>query len=50
MAKEGGVGIISSAQIGFKEEDFENNPRLANKKAIKKRNMKKQDEFHQMEL
>ena len=36
VAKEGGVGIISSAQIGFKEEDFENNPRLANKKAIKK--------------
>ena len=30
--KEGGVGIISSAQIGFKEENFENNPRLANKK------------------
>ena len=24
VAKEGGVGIISSAQIGFKEEDFEN--------------------------
>ena len=36
VAKEGGVGIISSAQIGFKEEDFENNPRLSNKQAIKK--------------
>ena len=26
VAKEGGIGIISAAQPGFKEKDFEKNP------------------------
>ena len=30
VAKEGGVGIISTAQIGFSEPDFETNTRAAN--------------------
>lgn len=30
VAKEGGVGIISTAQIGFREPDFETNTRAAN--------------------
>ncbi len=36
VAKEGGVGIISSAQIGFREPDFEENPFKANLRAIGK--------------
>lgn len=36
VAKEGGVGIISSAQIGFREPDFEQNPKECNLRAIKK--------------
>lgn len=36
VAKEGGVGIISTAQIGFKEENFDQNPPAANKCAIEK--------------
>lgn len=36
VAKAGGVGIISAAQIGFKEEDFEQNPFEANLRAIEK--------------
>lgn len=36
VAKEGGVGIISTAQIGFKEEGFEKNQPEANEKAIAK--------------
>lgn len=36
VAKEGGVGIISTAQIGFKEPDFETNRLEANSRAIKK--------------
>ena len=36
VAKAGGVGIISAAQIGFKEEDFEQNPYEANLRAIEK--------------
>ena len=35
VAKEGGVGIISTAQIGFREPDFEKNPREANRRAIR---------------
>lgn len=35
VAKEGGVGIISTAQIGFKEEDYEKNPLEANLRAVK---------------
>lgn len=36
VAAQGGVGIISSAQIGFKEPDFETNPKEANLRAIGK--------------
>lgn len=35
VAKEGGVGIISSAQIGYREPDFEKNPKECNLRAIK---------------
>lgn len=34
VAKEGGIGIISTAQIGFREADFEENPQEANRRAI----------------
>ncbi len=36
VAKEGGIGIISAAQIGFKELDFEKDPLKANLRAMKK--------------
>lgn len=36
VAKEGGIGIISTAQIGFAEEDYEENPLQANLTAIGK--------------
>lgn len=36
VAKEGGIGIISTAQIGFDEEDFYTNPMNANLRAIEK--------------
>lgn len=36
VAKEGGIGIISTAQIGYDEEDFETNPLKANLFAIGK--------------
>lgn len=36
VANLGGVGIISTAQIGFKEDDFRENPLKANLRAIKK--------------
>lgn len=36
VAKEGGVGIISTAQIGFREPDFETNRIEANNRAIQK--------------
>lgn len=36
VAKEGGIGIISAAQIGFQEEDFDRDPLAANLRAIKK--------------
>lgn len=35
VAREGGVGIISTAQIGFREPDFEKNPKEANARAIR---------------
>lgn len=35
VAKEGGIGIISSAQIGYREPDFEQNPKECNLRAIK---------------
>lgn len=34
VAKAGGVGIISTAQIGFRESDFKENPLKANLRAI----------------
>ncbi|WP_124067871.1 nitronate monooxygenase family protein [Clostridium sp. E02] len=34
VAKEGGIGIISTAQIGFREPDFKKNPLEANLRAI----------------
>lgn len=36
VAKEGGIGIISAAQIGFREPDFETNTKEANLSAIQK--------------
>lgn len=36
VAKEGGIGIISSAQIGYLEPDFDKDPLAANLRAIKK--------------
>lgn len=36
VAKEGGVGIISTAQIGYREPDFETNTKEANLRAIQK--------------
>lgn len=35
VAKEGGVGMISTAQIGYREPDFETNTKEANLRAIK---------------
>ena len=34
VAKAGGLGLISSAQIGFKEPDFHENPKAANMRAM----------------
>ena len=34
VSKEGGIGILSTADIGYQEEDFEKNPRKANLRAI----------------
>lgn len=36
VAKEGGIGLISTAQIGFREEDFNKSPLEANLRAIVK--------------
>lgn len=36
VAKEGGIGIISTADIGYRESDFQNDPVKANLRAIKK--------------
>ncbi|MFU0823987.1 NAD(P)H-dependent flavin oxidoreductase [Clostridium sp.] len=35
VANTGGIGIISAVQIGFKEDDFEINPKQANIRALK---------------
>jgi len=35
VTNAGGIGIISAAQIGYDEEDFETNPLLANLRALK---------------
>ena len=34
VAKEGGIGVISTAQIGYDEENFEKNPAECNCRAI----------------
>ena len=34
VAKEGGIGIISTAQIGYREPDYEKNPVEANLRAV----------------
>lgn len=36
VSKEGGIGVISTADIGYKEEDFSKNPLKANLRAIGK--------------
>ncbi|SCN25945.1 putative enoyl-[acyl-carrier-protein] reductase II [Clostridium sp. N3C] len=36
VAVNGGIGVISAAQPGFNEPDFENNPLVANLRALKK--------------
>ncbi len=36
VSKEGGIGVISSADIGYREPDFNTNPREANLRAIGK--------------
>lgn len=36
VAREGGIGIISTAQIGYREEEFDKNPIETNLRAIKK--------------
>ncbi|MBE6071280.1 MAG: nitronate monooxygenase [Clostridium butyricum] len=36
VANEGGIGIISAAQLGYNEDDFEKNPLEANLRALKK--------------
>ena len=36
VSKEGGIGILSTADIGYKEEDFEKEPMKANLRAIGK--------------
>lgn len=43
VAKEGGVGIISAAQIGFQEENFRRDPRNANLAAMEKEYEKARD-------
>ena len=34
VAREGGIGIISTAQIGYREQDFDKDPAAANLRAI----------------
>ncbi len=36
VANAGGVGVISSAAVGFLEPDFDKHPQLANQRALKK--------------
>lgn len=35
VANEGGLGVISGAQVGYREDDFESNPHEANVRALK---------------
>lgn len=43
VAGNGGMGIISTAQIGFREKDFNQNPIIANLRAIKTELQKARD-------
>ena len=36
VAREGGVGVIAASKIGFREEDFSENPLEANKRALRR--------------
>ena len=36
VAKAGGIGLISTAQIGFREPDFEKHPKEANLRSMEK--------------
>ena len=36
VAREGGIGVLSAAQIGYNEPDFEQDPEGANMRAMKK--------------
>ena len=42
VSKEGGIGIISTADIGYQEEDFNINPKEANLRAIGKESKKQE--------
>lgn len=46
VAKEGGMGVISTAQIGFDEADFEKNPFQANLRAVTKHIKKAKEIAH----
>ena len=35
VAKEGGMGVISAAQVGYDEPDFKKNPEEANLRALR---------------
>ncbi len=47
VAKEGGAGVISAAQIGFQEPDFEENTKEANRSG---KNMRRRGKFHRTGL
>ena len=47
VAKAGGIGIISTAQIGFKDQDFGKNPMAANLRAIQSELKKARDKAPQ---
>ena len=49
VAKAGGIGVISTAQIGYREPDFDKHPEEANLRAIGKRNDKKHVKFQKTE-
>lgn len=48
VAKEGGAGTISAAQIGFLQPEFEQNPVLANLKAMEEE-LQRRERLHRME-
>lgn len=47
VAKEGGAGTISAAQIGFLQPEFEQNPVLANLKAMEEE-LQRRERLHRM--